>query len=485
VTSRSASATASKPRIRVAPRAASTYGDIAGDFAGDYELRPDDWQQVILNDWLAVAGGRWASLTCGLSVPRQNGKNGVLEMRELFGMVGRGEKFVHTAHQVKTAQKHFRRLKHFFGKKVDDPSAQFPELNALVAELRNVNGQEAIYLHNGGSVEIVARSQGSGRGYTVDVMVCDEAQDMSDDDLEALLSTTSSAPGRDPQWIYTGTPPGPKANGEVFTRIRTEALSGKAKRHCWHEWSCEADVDLDSTDAWRAANPALGGRLLFEIVEGERSNLSDEGFARERLGMWSSASTSHIIDAESWAMVADPASMPIERLALGIEVAPDRSVASVALAGERADGVWHVELDEQRSGTGWIVPWVAARCERNNIRAVVVDQLSPAASLLDDFAKAKVKVTTTSGAELANACGQFYDGVMDARLRHTDQPQVNVALSVVSKRPLGDRWVWNRKTANADITPIVAESLALWGSQAATVKRAGGRRSSGRKAVVM
>lgn len=484
------------PRVRVAPRAASTFGDLAGDLASSYELGPDDWQQLILDDWLAVTSGRWASLTCGLSVPRQNGKNGVLEMRELFGMVGRGEKFLHTAHQVKTAQKHFRRLKHFFGKKVDDPSARFPELNALVTELRNVNGQEAIYLANGGSVEIVARSQGSGRGFTVDVIVCDEAQDMSDDDQEALLSTTSSSPSGDPQWIYTGTPPGPKANGEVFTRVRGEALGGKARRLCWHEWSCEPDVDMDSHEAWRSANPALGGRLLFEVVEGERANLSDDGFARERLGMWSAAVSARVIPVDAWARVADSASMAVERLALGVDVSPDRGKASVALAGERFDGLWHVELDEQGDGTDWVVPLVARLCERNAIRAVVVDALSPAASLLEEFARAKVKVTATSGADLANACGQFYDAVMGrvdddgvsaARLRHRDQPQLNAALGSAGKRPLGDRWAWNRRTSSADITPVVAATLALWGSQSKTVKRPGngaGRRVGGRRAVV-
>jgi hypothetical protein len=65
-------------------------------------------------------------------VPRQNGKNALIEVRELFGMVGRGEKFLHTAHEVKTARKAFKRLQHFFGTKPDDPGAKFPELNALV-----------------------------------------------------------------------------------------------------------------------------------------------------------------------------------------------------------------------------------------------------------------------------------------------------------------------------------------------------------------
>ncbi len=479
------------PRVRVAPPASKTYGDLASEFSAGCGLKPDDWQRLILDDWLASSSGRWASLTCGLSVPRQNGKNGALEVRELFGMVGRGEKFLHTAHEVKTARKHFTRLKYFFGKKVDDPGARYPELNAMVVELRNVNGQEAIVLDNGGSVEIVARSQGSGRGFTVDVIVCDEAQDMSDDDLEALLSTSSAAPLGDPQWIYTGTPPGPKASGEVFARIRDEALSGKSKRHSWLEWSCPPDVDLDSAEDWRRANPALGTRLLFEVVEGERTNLSDDGFARERLGMWSGTSSHRVIDEVSWSLVADAASMAVERLALAVDVAPDRSVASVAFAGQRFDGLWHVELDEERAGLGWVVPYVVARCERNAIRAVVIDAMSPAASLADELAKAKIKVTLTGAREMANACGQFYDGVMEKWLHHTDQPQVNVALSVARKRPMlgGQAWGWNRKSAESNITPLVAETLALWGAMSSDVKRpsrrAGRDSSSGRRAVVM
>lgn len=480
------------PRLHVAPRAADTYGDLAADFASDYGLKPDDWQQLILDDWLASAKGRWTSLTCGLSVPRQNGKNGALEVRELFGMVGRGEKILHTAHQVKTAQKHFRRLKHFFGKKADDPGAKFPELNALVAELRNVNGQEAIFLKNGGSVEIVARSQGSGRGFTVDVIVCDEAQDMSDDDLEALLSTSSAGPLGDPQWIFTGTPPGPKANGEVFTRIRREALESNPRRRCWHEWSCHAEpgeaVDLDDHDNWHRANPALGTRLLFDVVEGERGNLSDEGFGRERLGMWAGALTQAVIDAETWASVADTASMAIDKLALAVDVSPDRAVASVSLAGQRADGLWHIELDEQRAGVGWLLPWVLGRCERNAIRAVVIDGASPAASIVDDLKREGIKVTTTTSRDMAAACGQLYDGALEQWLRHTDQPQVNVALSVARKRPLGDAWAWNRKDTDSDITPLVSVTLALWGAQSSTVKRPGrrkGRTSESRRAVVL
>ena len=474
-----------EPRLHVAPRAARTFGDLAADLAADYGLSPDPWQQIVLDDWLAVdKAGRWCALSCGLSVPRQNGKNALIEVRELFGMVGRGEKILHTAHEVKTARKAFKRLQHFFGTQVNDPAAKYPELNALVSEVRNVNGQEAIVLANGGSVEVVARSKNSGRGFTVDVLVMDEAQEMGDDDLEALMPTTSAAPLGNPQWIFTGTPPGPRASGEVFTRTRTDALD-RGKRACWHEWSAESDMDLDDHAAWRAANPALvTGRLQLEVVEGERGKFSDDGFARERLGMWSQGRSAAVIDSESWGIVADEASVALDRLALAVDVSPDRSTASVAVAGQRADGRWHVELDENRRGTGWLAGWVEARCERADVRAVVIDSMSAAAALIDELAQRKIKVTTTNSRDMAAACANFYDGVMDARVHHIDQPQLSYAVSVARKRPIGDAWGWNRKDGDSDITPLVAATLALWGAQNSNVKKPTRKRTGGRRVVV-
>lgn len=271
-----------RPRFHVAPRIDRTFGDIASKFTSDYGIDPDEWQRFVLDDWLGQYRGQWGALTCGLAVPRQNGKNALLEFRELFGMVGLSERILHTAHEVKTAQKHFRRLKYFFGDSAGDPAANFPELNALVKTVRSVNGQEAIMLNNGGSIEIVARSKNSGRGFTVDVLVMDEAQELSENSLEALMPTTSAAPLGNPQWIFTGTPPGPSADGEVFTRIRAEALSDSAKRLAWHEWSVEGEFNLDDRELWRMTNPGLdAGRMQMDVIAGERARFSPGGFARE------------------------------------------------------------------------------------------------------------------------------------------------------------------------------------------------------------
>lgn len=259
------------PRIQHVPAFASSDAEDAAFLSSSYGLTPDDWQRLVLDAWCARRrDGKYACGRCGLAVARQNGKNGIIEIRELFGMIELGEKFLHTAHEVKTARKAFARLKYFFGAEVNDSGAKFPELNALVKEVRSTNGQ-AIVLHNGGSVKFVARSHGSGRGFTVDVLVLDEAQDLTDEQLEALLPTISSAPLGNPQTILTGTSPNVTMRGEVFTRTREAGVEGKAERLCWHEWSVDSEVEVNIFDRanWAATNPALGGRLQLTVIEDE------------------------------------------------------------------------------------------------------------------------------------------------------------------------------------------------------------------------
>jgi phage terminase large subunit-like protein len=200
--------------------------------------------------------------------------------------------------------------------------------------------------------------------------------------------------------------------------------------------------------------------------------------------MWAESGGRSVIAPDLWAEVADLGSVPADRFALAVDVSPDRDSASVALAGQRADGYWHVELDEQKNGVGWLVPWVVRRCQANPIRAVVIDSRSPAASIIDELAQHKIKVTTTGAQDMARACGTFYDGVMERWLRHTDQQQVNTALGVARKRPLSDAWAWNRKNSASDITPLVACTLALWGAQASQVKKPA-RNGQGRKVLVL
>lgn len=460
-----------QPRVERVPVREFSHGDDAAFFSSAYGLTPDPWQLRVLDAWLGESGGRWTSPRAGLAVPRQNGKNALLEIRELFGMVALGEKFLHTAHEVKTARKAFLRLAGFF-----ENLREWPELATLVETIRKTNGQEAIVLTNGGSVEFVARSRGSGRGYTVDVLVCDEAQELTDEQLEALLPTISSAPLQNPQTLFTGTPPPPGTGAEVFVRTRQDAIEGGDPRLAWHEWSVDAaDYDLDDREAWAATNPSLGRRLRLDVLEIERAQMSEEGFARERLGLWDTSAHHSVIDLELWAMLADRGSKMVGQVTFAVDVPHDRSWASIAVAGRRADGLHHVEIIDRRRGTDWVAARVKELRTKWRSGPVALDAGGPAGSLLPDLAAARVEVVPVSTREMSQACGAFYDYAVQKNLRHLDQPELNSALNGARKRPVGDAWVWRRKDAIAEIAGLVAATLAVYvnDQQAAAPKRSG------------
>ena len=444
------------------------HGGAAEIVARNYGLSLDVWQQRVVKTWLLEAeDGRWSSSTAGLSVPRQNGKNAALEVRELYGMTELGEKFLHTAHEVKTARKAFLRLAGFF-----ENERRFPRLAGMVESIRKTNGQEAILLVNGGSIEFVARSKGSGRGYTVDTLVCDEAQHMTDEQLEALKSTTSAAPSGRSQTIYTGTPPKPEETAEVFPRIRQSGSVDLQERVAWHEWSVSPDadgnVDLDDRELWYQANPALGIRLNVQVLEDERVEFSDDGFLRERLGSWETSRSGAVIDPNVWGRLEDVKSkVDGPRVVFGVDMTPARDSASIVVAGHRSDDLTHVEQIASTRDGDWLpgTEWVVKRgveLVRKHRAEVAIDPASPAGSLIPRFQEAGVEPVLVSGREFGQACGNFVDVVSQGKLRHIGQPKLAVAVDAGRRRTMGDAWGWHRKDTSSDISPLVAGTLAVW-----------------------
>jgi hypothetical protein len=253
------------------------------------------------------------------------------------------------------------------------------------------------------------------------------------------------------------------------------------------EFSAPPGSDPDDREAWRQANPSYPKRTPARAIKRLRKLLSnDDDFAREALGIWDANVTQQVIDPEAWRLAADEFSLPSDGLVLAVDVSPDRMSASIALASLRADGSTHVEVIDTRPnmGTGWVVHRLKSFPQLREVRAVVVDSVGPAASLIPDLRQARIRQLEVLGtADVKQACGAFFDGVHQQRIRHLGQPPLNAALAGAKKRAIGDAWAWDRKRADVDITPLVAVTLAAHG---VSVKR---RRQAvdgnGRRAVVM
>lgn len=451
------------PRVRHAPQVRANAWEDVADLAKAYGLALDPWQENVLSAAMGErADGQWAASTVGVSVPRQNGKGALIEARELAGLLVFGEKtIIHSAHEQKTARVGFERVLSYF--------ENYDDLRKKVRSVMSALGREHIKLNTGQELHFPARSKGAIRGFSIDCLILDEGQILGDPAWEAIKPTISARPNVQ-TWVL-GTPPTPLDDGTVFTRMRQRGLEGKDHRLCWCEWSAAPGSSFDDPVAWAQANPALGLRISLDAVSDERNELSDSGFGRERLGMWEEATNGQVIDPQTWAKAGDMTGEIDSEIALAVDVMPDRTAGSVSVAGRRSDGRWQVELVDNRNSVGWIVDRVVAITSRQPVRAVIIDAQSPAASLIEALEARGVLVTKTGARDMAAACGQFYDAVMEDQLRHLDVPLLNAALGVARKRSLGDAWAWHRKNAVADITPLVSCTLALWGAQSESVAR--------------
>lgn len=425
----------------------------------------DVWQADVLLDALNVdpITGLWTTPRVAVAVPRQNGKGAIIEAIEvafLLGVFDEARLLIHSAHEFKTAQNGFQRLLSYF----ETVPALAAARDAGQVKIGTAAAREFVTVTFEGvtrTVKFLARSKGSGRGFSADLLILDEAQELSEEVFAAILPTVSARPN--PQiWLF-GTPPSENMNGEVFTRFRANGLSGEDARLAYFEWSAPTDADPSDVMTWACANPAFGLRISEDSIRDEFLAMDEETFGRERLGQWDGAGTLGVIPPDTWEALAAE-SDPTGRVAFAIDVSPDRSRASIGVAGWISDDRALVQAIENRKGTGWVAHRLKELTERWPYANVIVDLGGPAASLLPELKAAKVRRVRTIGSrEVVQATGAFYDAAMQGRLAHPDQPLLNDSLAAAKKRPLGDAWAWHRKHPTADITPLVAVTFALFG----------------------
>ena len=127
-----------EPSVRIAPNYDRSDGMRAAKLLklGGFVLDP--WQSDVMDDWMALTpSGKWMCRTCGGSVPRQNGKTGLVAGRCEVGMMLLNEQVLYTAHLQKTATETFEEMAAFF-----DSDA----LRKYLKDIKTALGREQIIL---------------------------------------------------------------------------------------------------------------------------------------------------------------------------------------------------------------------------------------------------------------------------------------------------------------------------------------------------
>lgn len=476
-----------EPVYSTVPPYVASSGDEVADLMSLTGTRLDPWQRLVLRDGLGEKpDGSWAAFEVAMILARQNGKNVVFEARELGGLFLLGERLIlHTAHQYKTAQEAYRRIA--------DIVTDYDWFRRKVKRIVRTNGEEAIELTSGARLRFIARSKSSGRGFSANCVIFDEAYELGDDEMSAILPTLSAQPN--PQLWY-GSSAGMQSSvqlARIWRRIRAAARTGRPDASlAGFEWAadlcsvfCRPDCDQhdrpDDPAVWAKTNPALGIQhangtgLMPGFIANELATMDAEAFARERLSVGDypadEAEQWAVIGEDLWTSLADEHSAPRAPFAFAVEVGPERRMAAIAAAGLRGDGRLHVEVTgngvdglDFRPGTDWVPGRLAELVRRWRPCAVVIDPGSHAGALIEPVEQAGIEVVKPfSARDAAAACSQFYDAVQQKDLRHLGQGPLTAALAGAKTRPLGDQWAWDRKNQVVDISPLVACTLAAWG----------------------
>lgn len=445
------------PSVRVCPKYKETDGKDAAKLLAAAGLKIDPWQADALCDWMGRdRWGIWSAPSCGLSVPRQNGKTCIVTGRAAAGMLLYNEWVIYTAHLQKTATETFMEIRAIF---------ESDALKDYVREIKAAIGREQIILKNGGRIMFVARTRNGGRGLHGDCLIFDEAQEVEDSQLESFLPALSAS--KNPQTIYIGTPPDANCNGTVFRNMRQKVLDDNSEKTAWAEFSVNEIGDVTDRERWAKTNPALGRRIRESTIAAECEQMAPDSFARERLGWWMpiiEKKEDFAIDKDAWNACASNEKKPDGKTAYGVKFSADGMEISLCGAVVDKNNVARISLIERRptsDGVKWLADWLNARYSK--ACCVVIDGRNGVDVLIDKIAQTwrmKGSVIRASTKDMMSAVSTLSNEINEQTITwYKPQEMLNESAVTSVKRPLSGGWAFGGENS----TPIEACALALWG----------------------
>lgn len=428
--------------------------------------------------------GEPSALTIGISKPRQNGKSYAARYYAVYMGVFEHRHVLYSAHHSTTTNKMFNALCNLF-----ESPERYPDFAADVKKVSHVRGYEGIYfndwkdengqIHDGGCIEFATRTNSGARGGTYSVIVIDEAQELTNEQQEAMLPVISAASSvsdveKMPQQIFIGTPPGPSCRGTIFREMYKVAHSDEKGNTWWLEWSVDSrNLETTITSTEKAVelayqtNPAMGYRIAEKTVINEFENMSLDGFARERLGWYTPTITidaNYAIDSKKWELCKSDLPKPEGKTAYGVKFSADGAIVALCGAVIDEEGKIRISLIDMKStgqGMQWLADWLNERYTK--ACCVVIDGRNGVDVLIDkicDTWKAKKSVIKPRLNEVVAGVGLLVDAVNEGNLTwYSKQEILNDSAITSVKRSIGSAWGFGGENS----TPIEACALALLG----------------------
>ena len=146
-----------------------------------------------------------------------------------------------------------------------------------------------------------------------------------------------------------------------------------------------------------------------------------------------------------WLALADAEADRGANQVFALDVAPDHSSASIAVAWKRPDGATHVMLADHLAGAEWFIARAQALSQTWGGR-LVVESGGTAAFLAGPLERAGVTVDAVQRRFYVEACAALDAAVSARQLRHGNQDVLNAAVGAA-------RWSTSRETRRTRRSP--------------------------------
>ena len=423
------------------------------DLARRLGMGLEPWQEDILGGACRTTGPRWSAFEVAAIVPRQNGKSYLVPARAVAGALLFGERLIiYSAHEYRTAQETWRLMRDL---------CESDWLAPYVKRVRVMAGGEVVEFTNGARFKMMARTRTSGRGFSPDCLLLDEAFALSADVIAAVLPSMAARPN--PQVWYLSS--AGTYDSETLLGVRRRGHAGSDPGLAYWEWHASTTDDPSDPRVHAAANPAYGGRLKAEAVAREYHTMTRSAFLRERLGVWSRTVVESMWDdATIGPLVVDPGPPPADGrpIGWGVDAAWDRSGAAIAAAHYGDDGVPVLTLVAARPGAGWVPAELADLGDRYELDAVAYDHRGGLVDLMDHAERDHgIRPAPMRYADYPAACADLAQRVTDGSVRFARAPMLVSDATHASALSLPSGWVWSRKVTTPP-THLIAATAALW-----------------------
>lgn len=419
------------------------------------------WQQHVADVGLEVdADGRFVYQLVAATVPRQSGKTtlfgSVMDQRAIATPQGRVYFTMQTAKDAVDwlTNEHWPMLAPF----------------GNAAALRRMAGSEHVkFRASDGLVRPFPPNPTGLHGKTSDLVIVDEcwAFDLVRGQQldQAIVPTQATRPNAQVWKVSTAGDAAALWWLGTVEAGRAAVEAGRTDGVAYFEWSCPDDLDPTDPASWPEYHPAYGRTIGPESMAAALELLGPDEFARAYGNRWVSM-VARVIPLTSWRAVADPdAAIPEPgKMALGFDVALDRSDAAVAAAWRDETGLAHLELADYRPGVGWLPERVGELIDRWEPRAFAYDAAGPAIDVADVLARAGVAVDGIKAREYAAACAGLLEAITSdpPGVKIRPHPAMDAAAGAAARRSVADAWAWGRRQSSTSIAALTASTVALW-----------------------